>query len=132
MPYSAIFQGYIRTTTTPFLAMSLRPITTTTTTTTYHIRAPKTLKPSLLAFFNRKRPPGFGNSHVRPYTRPRVTCLAVHVDRNGRERVRQRSVARPFWYQQSSNYGRFAYQDVSSDESDRDSGSSQQQLVCVL
>lgn len=65
---------------------------------------------------------------MRPYTRPRVTCLAVHVDRNGRERVRQRSVARPFWYQQGSNYGRFAYQDVSSDESDRDSGSSQQQL----
>ena len=117
MPYSAIFHGYFRTTTTPFLAISLRP--------TSYFRAPNTLKPSLLPLFSRNRPPGFGNSHVRPYSRHRVTCSALDVVRNGR----QRRVATSFWYQQSSGYGRYAYQDVSSDESDRDSGSTQQQLV---
>jgi hypothetical protein len=44
-------------------------------------------------------------------------------------RVRQRRVARPLWDQQSSSYGRFAYQDVSSDESDRELGPAQQQSV---
>ena len=117
MPYSAIFHGYIRTTTVPFLAISLRP--------TSYFRAPNTLKPSLLPFFSRNRHPRFGNSHVRPYSRHRVTCSALDVVRNGR----QRRVATSFWYQQSSGYGRYAYQDVSSDESDRDSGSTQQQLV---
>ncbi|KAK9996531.1 hypothetical protein SO802_021217 [Lithocarpus litseifolius] len=116
MPYSAIFHGYIRTTTTPFLAISLRP--------TSYFRAPNTLKPSLLPFFSRNRHPGFGNSHVRPFSRHRVTCSALEVVRNGR----QRRVATSFWYQQSSGYGRYAYQDVSSDESDRDSGPTQQQL----
>jgi hypothetical protein len=119
MPYSAIFQGYIRTTTTPLLSMSLRPTATT------YFRAPKSLRPSLLPFFTRNRPPRFGNSHVRPYSRPRVTCSAVEVDR----RVRQRRVAMPFWNQQSSGYGRFAYQDVSSDESDSELGPAQQQSV---
>ncbi|XP_062157615.1 DExH-box ATP-dependent RNA helicase DExH3-like isoform X1 [Alnus glutinosa] len=121
MPYSAIFQGYIRTTTTPLLSMSLRPTATT------YFRAPKSLRPSLLPFFTRNRPPRFGNSHVRPYSRPRVMCSAVEVDR----RVRQRRVAMPFWNQQSSGYGRFAYQDVSSDESDSELGPAQQQSQCA-
>jgi ATP-dependent RNA helicase DHX36 len=119
MPYSAIFQGYIRITTTPLLSMSLRPTATT------YFRVPKSLRPSLLPFFTRNRPPLLRNSHVRPYSRARVTCSAVEVDR----RVRQRRVARPLWDQQSSSYGRFAYQDVSSDESDRELGPAQQQSV---
>lgn len=119
MPYSAIFQGYIRTSTTPLLSMSLRPTAKT------YFRAPKSLRPSLLPFFTRYRLPGFGNSHLRPYSRPRFTCSAVEVDR----RVRQKKVARPLWNQQSSGYGRFAYQDVSSDESDSELGPAQQQSV---
>lgn len=35
----------------------------------------------------------------------------------------------PFWNQQSSGYGRFAYQDVSSDESDSELGPAQQKSV---
>ncbi|KAB1223779.1 putative ATP-dependent RNA helicase DHX57 [Morella rubra] len=110
------------TPTTPLVAMSLRPTTTT------YFRAPKTLKPSLLAFFTRNRPPGFRNPHVRPYSRRRVICSAIEVERRVKERFRQRSVDVPFGYEQSSSYGRFAYEDVSSGESDRELGPAQQQL----
>lgn len=136
MQYSPIFRGYIRNTTTPLVAMSVRSTPTTPlvamslrpTTTTY-FRAPKTLKPSLLAFFTRNLPPGFGNPHVRPYSRRRVICSAIEVERRVKERFRQRSVDVPFGYEQSSSYGRFAYEDVSSGESDRELGPAQQQLV---
>lgn len=116
MPYSAIFRAYFRTNTTSSLVMSVRP------TTTAHLRAPKTLKPSLLTAFMRQRPAGIKNSHG-----PRLICSAIQVD----WRVRHRSLPIPFWDQQSSSYGRFAYQDDSSDESDRELGSSQQQLVSL-
>ncbi|KAG6672948.1 hypothetical protein I3842_16G084700 [Carya illinoinensis] len=122
MPYSAIFRTYFRTNmTSSSLIMSLRP------TTTVHVRVHKTLKPSLLTALTRHRPPGIRNSHVRPYSRPRLICSAVQVDR----RVRHRSLPIPFWDQQSSSYGRFAYEDASSDESDRELGSSQRQLQCT-
>lgn len=58
-------------------------------------------------------------------------CRATEVDWRERQgvRLRRRSIALPFWHQQSSNYGRFAYQDVSSDDSDVES---QQQLVSIM
>lgn len=67
---------------------------------------------------------------VRPPTllgRRMVACLAVEVDRRGRS-----GVASPFLHRQSSSYGRFDYQDVSSDESDLEVGSSQQQQMVSL
>lgn len=66
---------------------------------------------------------------MRPYSRRRVICSAIEVERRVKERFRQRSVDVPFGYEQSSSYGRFAYEDVSSGESDRELGPAQQQLV---
>ncbi|KAH1049697.1 hypothetical protein GYH30_020286 [Glycine max] len=46
--------------------------------------------------------------------------FALQVVKN----TRQRTLKLPFWHQRSSTYGRFAYQDVSSDESDVEFASS--------
>ncbi|KAK2633260.1 hypothetical protein EUGRSUZ_L00064 [Eucalyptus grandis] len=56
-----------------------------------------------------------------------IACLAVEVDRRRRRGGGGGGVASPFLRRQSSSYSRFAYQDVSSDESDLEVGSSQQQ-----
>ncbi|KAJ0106154.1 hypothetical protein Patl1_19733 [Pistacia atlantica] len=43
-------------------------------------------------------------------------------------RLNWKNVSWPYLEQQTSNYGRFAYQDVSGDDSDREFGSNQQQM----
>ncbi|XP_061374553.1 DExH-box ATP-dependent RNA helicase DExH3 [Gastrolobium bilobum] len=51
---------------------------------------------------------------------------AVELDWNDRHGApfKHRNVPLPFWHQHSSSYGRFAYQDMSSDDSDVELGSS--------
>lgn len=43
-----------------------------------------------------------------------------------------KAVSFPYLEQRTSNYGRYAYQDVSSDESDHEFASTQQQPVSVF
>ncbi|XP_015882948.3 DExH-box ATP-dependent RNA helicase DExH3 [Ziziphus jujuba] len=145
MPCSAMFQGYIRT-------MSLTPTTTTATATTCMVFRSKTLhcnnlKHSLLSFVMRHNKNSFHTQRLCRFycTNGHVglggfTCLSssssrtVEVDwrQRQRQRLRQRSVDNNmlFWnHQQSLNYGRYAYQDVSSsDDSDMEIGSSRSQL----
>ncbi|KAL5544898.1 hypothetical protein UlMin_008682 [Ulmus minor] len=63
-----------------------------------------------------------------------VTCKAssgtAEVEWRQRQRQRKKGNLLPFWHEQSLNYGRYAYQDVSSGEdSDREFGSSGQQMT---
>ncbi|XP_022738785.1 DExH-box ATP-dependent RNA helicase DExH3-like isoform X2 [Durio zibethinus] len=116
--YSAIFQGYLRTT------MSLR------TTCLQLNNNPKTfLKPSFFSFHSRTQSLGsFRRLHLR---HDLVTC-----SRPGTAAASSRSLALDWrntalpylQLQQISNYGRYAYQDVSSDDSDHEFGSPQPQM----
>ncbi|KAF7819932.1 DExH-box ATP-dependent RNA helicase DExH3 [Senna tora] len=137
MPYSAIFHGFHRATSsaaTLFLTMSLRGSPFVSSHVTLRARRPSS---SLLSTSLRRQPLGSRSFHVRPKIRSQlgVVCSVApsritEVDSNERKGVgfRRKSIGLPFWHQQSSNYGRFAYQDESSDESDVELGSSQQQL----
>ncbi|KAL2342375.1 hypothetical protein Fmac_003660 [Flemingia macrophylla] len=69
-------------------------------------RLPLTLRPSL-PFIS---PTPFHRTAVRL----RSCSAALHVVND----TRHRTIALPFWHQRTSGYGRFAYQDVSSDDSD--------------
>ncbi|XP_030455416.2 DExH-box ATP-dependent RNA helicase DExH3 [Syzygium oleosum] len=106
MAYSAILHGCLRA------AMSARP-------SGVHLRRARgAAAPAAAASLLRSvRPPAL-------LERRMVASLAVEV---GRRRRGSAAVAPPFRHRQSSSYGRFAYQDVSSDESDLEVGSSQQQ-----
>lgn len=139
MPYSPIFQGFIRTTAsaaTLFLTMSLRGPPFISSHITLRAR-----RPSLLSISTRHQALGSRCFYVSPNIRSQLGVVrsvapsrTTEVDWKERQGVgfRRRSIALPFWHQQSSNYGRFAYQDVSSDDSDVESGSSQQQLVSIM
>ncbi|KAF4378660.1 hypothetical protein G4B88_021434 [Cannabis sativa] len=136
MPCSTLFHGYIRT-------MSLGPTTTTSSLALFKTHN-KTIavKPHLLlGFFARHRTyrthnVGFWNVYRAPrhLSCRELTCLSssgtVEVD-GGQRRQRHRhkgAATLPFWQQQSLNYGRYAYQDVSSSEdSDRELGSSRKE-----
>lgn len=117
--YSAIF---IRTT-----AMSLRP------TSLQLCRLPKILvKPSPMSRVQTRY--FFGHLHLlRPtlgltcLQRGSITCFRRAADSRTLE-LDSRKIDIPYLQQQRSlNYGRFAYEDVSSDESDLELGSPQQQ-----
>ncbi|KAI6683460.1 hypothetical protein NL676_029373 [Syzygium grande] len=107
MAYSAILHGCLRA------AMSARP-SGVQLRRARGAAAPAGAAASLLRSV---RPPAL-------LERRMVASLAVEV---GRRRRGSAAVAPPFRHPQSSSYGRFAYQDVSSDESDLEVGSSQQQ-----
>lgn len=126
MPFSFIF---IRSGTT--MTMALRP------TSLNFYRAPKALlKPSPLSLLVVKNQAvAFRLLHHYHYHLPFhlsrrrhavVTCSGA-VTRT--RRLDWKAVSYPFLEQQTSNYGRYAYQDESSDDSDREFGSTQQQMV---
>ncbi|XP_047162066.1 DExH-box ATP-dependent RNA helicase DExH3 [Vigna umbellata] len=93
MAYSGIFQGFFRFKTMSRLRCTpLRPYFSSISITPLHRTAIR-LRSSSTAL------------KVVNVTRPRTV-------------VRQGTVTLPFWHQRSSSYGRFAYQDVSSDDSD--------------
>ncbi|KAF8025211.1 hypothetical protein BT93_F2144 [Corymbia citriodora subsp. variegata] len=120
MAYSAIFHGCLKA------AMSARPPS--------GVQLRRACRASAAALPPSTRPAAALRARAallrsaRPPTlleRRMVVCLAVEVDRRRRGGV----VASPFLHRQSSSYGRFAYQDVSSDESDLEAGSPQQQQM---
>ncbi|EOY21156.1 hypothetical protein QUC31_007207 [Theobroma cacao] len=117
--YAAIFQGYLRTT-----AMSLRPNSLQLNNT------PKTLlKPCFFSFLSRKPPASFRRLHLRHGL---VTCSGYRAATASSRTpgLDWRNIALPsLQQQQSSNYGRYAYQDVSSDDSDHEFGSTQSQMA---
>ncbi|XVF53845.1 hypothetical protein PTKIN_Ptkin05aG0131500 [Pterospermum kingtungense] len=117
--YSAIFQGYLRTT-----AMSLGPNSLKLNCT------PKSfLKPSFFSFLSRTQSPAsFRCLHLR---HRRVTCSNSGAAASSSRTLTLdwRSISLPYLQrQQSSNYGRYAYQDVSSDDSDHEFGSPPSQM----
>ncbi|ESR64932.1 hypothetical protein CICLE_v10007274mg [Citrus x clementina] len=125
MPFSFIF---IRSGTT--MTMALRP------TSLNFYRAPKALlKPSPLSLLVVKNQAvAFRLLHHYHYHLPFhlsrrrhavVTCSGA-VTRT--RRLDWKAVSYPLLEQQTSNYGRYAYQDESSDDSDREFGSTQQQM----
>ncbi|KAK4280739.1 hypothetical protein QN277_012320 [Acacia crassicarpa] len=129
MRYSASFQGFI-----------IR--TTTSASTTMSLRGPLFLLPhrarrlSLLSISLRHPSLGLRNFHAHSKIRSHIGDMGLvapsrttEVDWKERHVVgfRRRNIALLFWHQQSSSYGRFAYQDVSSDDSDLESGAPQQQ-----
>ncbi|XWS60984.1 hypothetical protein CRYUN_Cryun07bG0086300 [Craigia yunnanensis] len=117
--YSAIFQGYLRTT-----AISMRP-------TSFQINnTPKTLlKPSFFSFLSRTQSPGsFRRLHLRHGL---VKCSRSWAAASSSRTLALdwRNIALPYLQQQqSSNYVRYAYRDVSSDDSDHEFGSPQSQM----
>uniref|UniRef100_A0A803P513 RNA helicase n=1 Tax=Cannabis sativa TaxID=3483 RepID=A0A803P513_CANSA len=123
--------------------MSLGPTTTTSSLALFktHNKTIAVKPPLLLGFFARHRTyrthnVGFWNVYRAPrhLSCRELTCLSssgtVEVD-GGQRRQRHRhkgAATLPFWQQQSLNYGRYAYQDVSSSEdSDRELGSSRKE-----
>ncbi|MBA0859460.1 hypothetical protein Goshw_007082 [Gossypium schwendimanii] len=115
--YSAIFQGYLRTT-----AMSLRPASLQLN------NSPKILlKPCSFSFVPRTQSPGsFRRLHLRNGL---VRCSKSGTAASSSRTIALdwRNVALPYSELQSSNYGRYAYQDVSGDDSDHEFGSPQSQ-----
>ncbi|KAL5817928.1 hypothetical protein ACOSQ3_026306 [Xanthoceras sorbifolium] len=122
MPCSSIF---IRTTA---MTMSLRP------TSLHSYISPKTLfKPSLLSFLaNKNKTLAFRSLHhcyshlpIRLRRHGVVTCSRASSRTLGLD---WRTDPVSYLQQQNSNYGRFAYQDESSDDSDREFGSPHEQM----
>ncbi|OMO51588.1 Double-stranded RNA-binding protein [Corchorus capsularis] len=118
--YTSIFQGYLKTT-----AMYLRP------TSLYLNNSPNNLlKPSFFSSLSRAQPAvSFRRFHLR---RGLVRCSASRpaaaASSSKTIGLDWRNISLPYLQQQSSNYGRYAYQDVSSDESDLEFGSPQSQM----
>ncbi|KAJ9172807.1 hypothetical protein P3X46_016014 [Hevea brasiliensis] len=125
--YSTIFQFSIRTST----AMALR---TTTSSFHFHFHRTPNISPRhpilfpLASFVYLSNPQILDSKHV----------LYVPLDFKHRGTVRctgavcfleWRTFASPFSCLQNSNYGRFAYHEVSSDDSDREFGSSSPQSL---
>ena len=85
---------------------------------------------------------GFVNLQCRPGSVTGIRCtsqskwIEVAFREKQQDHVRgfkQRNLAFPFLQHQScSNYGRFAYDDVSSDDSDVEFGSPHGQMVCFF
>ncbi|KAH9602084.1 hypothetical protein KSS87_013738 [Heliosperma pusillum] len=101
---------FFRTTTTTHLAMSVRPCRT------------------LYTFRPRPRPPlslpQFGKPNLllfRPFTRLSAAALE-----NAKLASTRSNLQSPLWFQQTKDFGRFAYHDYSDDDSDKDSNSSHQ------
>ncbi|XP_022134969.1 DExH-box ATP-dependent RNA helicase DExH3 [Momordica charantia] len=124
MPYSIFFRGYFRAP----VSISLRP------TSPFPFYTPSSVfRPWVRRlFFSRKLSMGLLNLHHHPGPVSGVRCMSQSkwVEVASREKQhdvrgsRQRNVALPFWqHQPTSNYGRFAYEDVSSDDSDIEFGS---------
>lgn len=103
------------------LLMSLRP-----TTSLFHLSPKTLLKSSLFSLLlSRNQCLSFRSfPQLRRYGA--VTCSGAATRAR---RLNWKNVSWPYLEQQCSNYGRFAYLDVSSDESDREFGSKQQQMV---
>ncbi|KAF5730335.1 DEA(D/H)-box RNA helicase family protein isoform 1 [Tripterygium wilfordii] len=110
--------------------MSVRP-----TSLNFH-KTPKTLKPSLFSavLVKAQTLPQRTEYYVPRYLSPKVVRCSASVIKCLRAPASSRSpglglrsVALPYLRQQSSSYGRYAYQDESSDDSDYESGSPQQQ-----
>lgn len=130
--YSAIFQGFIKTNT----IMSLRPPTTATPLHFhfhFHLNPNKTLKPSLFSVASfvtlrchQIKTVRYAPSHLKHHGV--VRCFGV-ADRVAVGFWDWRTFALPYLCMQSLNYGRYAYQDESSDDSDLEVGSPQQALV---
>ncbi|GLT60383.1 hypothetical protein SLA2020_331510 [Shorea laevis] len=118
--YSAIFQGFFRTT-----AMSLRP-----TSLPFHKSSKIIIRPSLIPFISRTQAPAFLRSlHFKPLlVRCGVDGLTCSGAASRTLGFDWRTVSLPHLLQQSSSYGRFAYDDMSSDDSDRELGSPQSQM----
>ena len=74
--------------------------------------------------------PSFPSISATPFRRAAIrlrsssTTLQVVKVTRPRTVARQGTVTVPFWHQRSSSYGRFAYQDESSDDSDVEFASS--------
>ncbi|XP_038879207.1 DExH-box ATP-dependent RNA helicase DExH3 [Benincasa hispida] len=129
MPYSTIFfHSYIRTS----MSISFRP-----TSSPFSISSTR-FRPWIPHLFTRRNlSMGFVNFQSRPGLVSGVRCtnqskwVEVALREKQQDHVkgfRQRNVAFPFWqHQPCSNYGRFAYEDVSSDDSDVEFGSPQGQ-----
>ncbi|KAE9597508.1 hypothetical protein Lal_00030035 [Lupinus albus] len=108
--YSAIFQGYLRfkpTFSIPFFtAMSLRPQPISLSRRGLHLH-----------------PAAVNTSRLRSIRLPSCS-VAIDLDSSDNRRrgpgFKQRTVAVPFWTQQTSGYGRFAYQDFNSDDDEDD------------
>ncbi|XVF12264.1 hypothetical protein REPUB_Repub08aG0100600 [Reevesia pubescens] len=116
--YSAIFQGYLRTST-----MSLRP------TSLQLYNTPKTLlKPSFFSFLPRTHSPA---SSRRLHLRHAILICSRSGPAAASSRtlsLDSKNIALPYLQQQTSNYGRYAYRDVSSDDSDHEFGSPHSQM----
>lgn len=130
MPYSTFFNAYIRTS---MSVVSLRP----TSPSPFSIASTRFRR-----LFHRNLPMGFVNLQCRPGSVPGVRCMTQSkwVEVSFREKqqdqlrgFRQKNIGFPFLqHQPCSNYGRFAYDDVSSDDSDVEFGSPPGQMVCLF
>ncbi|XP_022987282.1 DExH-box ATP-dependent RNA helicase DExH3 [Cucurbita maxima] len=129
MPYSTFFNAYIRTS----MSLSLR-----TTSSAPFCTASTRFRPWFPHLFTRNLSMGFVNLQCRPGSVTGIRCtsqskwIEVALREKQQEHVRgfkQRNLAFPFLQHQScSNYGRFAYDDVSSDDSDVEFGSPHGQM----
>ncbi|KAG6589621.1 DExH-box ATP-dependent RNA helicase DExH3 [Cucurbita argyrosperma subsp. argyrosperma] len=129
MPYSTFFNAYIRTS----MSVSLR-----TTSSAPFCTASTRFRPWFPHLFTRNLSMGFVNLQCRPGSVTGIRCtsqskwIEVALREKQQDHVRgfkQRNVAFPFLQHQScSNYGRFAYDDVSSDDSDVEFGSPHGQM----
>ncbi|CAK7349655.1 unnamed protein product [Dovyalis caffra] len=113
--------------------MSLRPTSTKTTKSIhFHFKTKTTLKPCLLSLssfvpLRSHQTLSFTNQLVRPPRLRHHGVLAVRCF--GAANVHSKKLALPYMSMQSLNYNRFAYRDVSSDESDYELGSSQKEMT---
>lgn len=120
MPYySAIFQGYLR----------FRTISSIPFLSGFHLPSRPRPRPTL-------------TSRLRP--RVPSCSVALELDNSNNHRrvgagFTQRTVTLPFWPHQTSGYGRFAYEDVSTDDdsdvefpSSRNHSHTQLQPVCSI
>ncbi|KAK9278678.1 hypothetical protein L1049_028252 [Liquidambar formosana] len=135
MPSPSVIRGYIRTTTTPFLTMSLRPSSSLQfhLLRSRHVDPRRVPKPSGFSVMKGRSALGLVRSFHGP---PRVVACKASargvVEFDWRESeglvLRQRGVSLPLLQQQQQNsrYGRFAFDDYSEEDSDREVASSQQ------
>ncbi|XLT88624.1 hypothetical protein HN873_010377, partial [Arachis hypogaea] len=100
-----MLQSYFRFRLTTTTAMSLRPLRPSLPSATSHLIGLRAfhLRPTIA-------------SHLRLRPCSVAPTGPVELEWNDRQRFKQRTVALPFWRQRNSNYGRFAYQDFSSDD----------------
>ncbi|XP_043694999.1 DExH-box ATP-dependent RNA helicase DExH5, mitochondrial-like [Telopea speciosissima] len=139
MPYSAFLRGYLRT--GPYLTMSLRPTALQFQSRSNSRRSPETFKTTATVFGAMKdRAVAFGSVYVPPRLRSVITSSANSgvstrsLDFDWRDnqglvyspRGRSYPSLQPQQQQQSFQYGRYAYDDYSDDDSERETESSSQ------